>query len=116
MRAAAGVSGSLVVLMIVVAIHYSILSQEVRDREVYRGLNCAFDYCMDKGLKDREAFVQEFAKILNDIMITDGELDIYLVDGGWDKGYVDIVVEETYEYGFWGRKGRNRWERAYRIF
>lgn len=116
MRSAAGVSGSLVILIIVVSIHYSILSQEVRDREVYRGLNCAFEYCMDKGFDDRELFAQEFAKIVNDIMITDGELDIYLIGGGWDKGYADIVVEETYEYGFWGRKGRNRWERAYRIY
>ena len=71
---------------------------------------------MDKGFDDRELFAQEFAKIVNDIMITDGELDIYLIDGGWDKVYADIVVEETYEYGFWGRKGRNRWERAYRIY
>lgn len=116
MRSAAGVSGSLVILIIAVSIHYSILSQEVRDREVYRGLNCAFEYCMDKGFDDRELFAQEFAKIVNDIMITDGELDIYFIDGGWDKGYADIVVEETYEYGFWGRKGRNRWERAYRIY
>ena len=116
MRSAAGVSGSLVILIIAVSIHYSILSQEVRDREVYRGLNYAFEYCIDKGFDDRELFAQEFAKIVNDIMITDGELDIYLIDGGWDKGYADIVVEETYEYGFWGRKGRNRWERAYRIY
>ena len=85
MRSAAGVSGSLVILIIAVSIHYSILSQEVRDREVYRGLNCAFEYCMDKGFDDRELFAQEFAKIVNDIMITDGELDIYLIDGGWDK-------------------------------
>ena len=115
MRAVAGVSGSLIIMVIIVAIQYSMISENIRDKEMYRGLNCAFEYCMDKQIEEKDTFVMEFAKILNNVMITDGEIDIYLIDDEWDKGYIDIVAEETYEYGFWGRKGRNRWERAYKI-
>lgn len=116
MRTFIGVSGSLIILMMIIMLQYSIMSSDIRDREVYRGLNCAFDYCIDKRIGDRDAFVMEFAKILNNTMITDGNLDVYLMDGGLDEGCIDIVVEETYEYGFLGKKGRNRWERAYRIY
>jgi hypothetical protein len=115
MKAFVGVSGSLVIMVLIVGIQYSMISDSIRNREVERGMDSAFDYCLDCVSEDEETFMREFCSVLYECMITDGELDVYLVGDQWDEGYIDIIVEETYEYKFFGKKGKNRWERAYRI-
>lgn len=114
MRVIAGTGGILVVMAIAAAVQYSIISDNIRNREVKRGIECAFDYCLDAGFEDREEFVSEFSSVLEMCMITDGNLSVYVVEEGWEDGFMDIVVEETYDYGFFGKKGFNRWERAYK--
>jgi hypothetical protein len=115
MKAFVGVSGSLVIMVLIVGIQYSMISDSIRNREVKRGMDSAFDYCLDCASGDEETFMREFCSVLYECMITDGELDVYLVCDQWDEGYIDIIVEETYDYKFFGKKGKNRWEQAYKV-
>lgn len=115
MKSIVGVGGFLCVSVIIVGVHYGIISTNIREKEVERGLEDAFEYCIDTGTDDKDNFEKRFCVTLNKMMITDGELDVYFIDDEWDDGYIDIIVEETFEYGFFGKKGKNRWERAYRI-
>lgn len=129
MKALIGVGGSLVVLVLTVGIQFSMMSSRVRNDEVNLALMSAFDYCMDRmseqelNVTDAEladeykkSFMNEFCSIISMHIVTDGTIDVYLIDEGWESGYVDVVVEETYDCGFFGKKATTRWERAFKIY
>ena len=119
MRGIVSAGGMLVVLVLVCLIHYGLINNSVRENEIHSGLSMAMDYSIDmlsqEVFKDEEDFLQNFCRILSGAVTSDGVIDVYLLDSDWETGYIDIVVEETYQYGFMAKQGKTRCERAFRI-
>ena len=119
MRGIVSAGGMLVVLVLVCLIHYGLVNNSVRENEIHSGLSMAMDYSIDmlsqEEFKDEEDFLQNFCRILSGAVTSDGVIDVYLLDSDWETGYIDIVVEETYQYGFMAKQGKTRCERAFKI-
>ena len=119
MRGIVSAGGMLVVMVLVCLIHYGVINNSVRENEIYSGLAMAMDYSLDmlsqESFENEDDFLKSFSRILSGAVISDGVIDVYLLDSDWENGFIDIVVEETYQYGFMERQGKTRCERAFRI-
>lgn len=126
MRAVTGMSGLMVCLSLIVMIHCSIVNRHVRDVEVSNGLESSMDYATDRlrmmykgnenldkdAEKVKNEVMQSFCEFLKQIIVTDGEIHVKVTSADMETGSFDFIVEEIYEYGFAGRKGIVRCERA----
>ena len=119
MRGIVSAGGMLVVMVLVCLIHFGLVNNSVRENEIHSGLSMAMDYSIDmlsqEAFKDEEDFLQNCCMVLSSAVTSDGVIDVYLLDSDWEAGFIDIVVEETYQYGFMERHGKTRCERAFRI-
>lgn len=119
-------SGLFVMITLIVLIHISILNKSVRDEEANAGLSSSMDYALDVmgdmykkmnyEVGDADEYtnllIQEFCSNLEERIGSDGEFTISVINADIQTGTFEIVVEETYEYAFQGRKGTTRCERA----
>ncbi len=126
MRIVISGSGLFVMMTLIVLIHISILNKSVRDEEANAALASSMDYALDmmgdmyKAMdykseeKDKytDHLMNEFCNNLEERIGSDGELSISIIKADIQTGTFEIVVEETYEYKFKGRKGYARCERA----
>lgn len=126
MRIVVSSSGLFVMITLIVLIHTSILNKSVRDEEANAGLSSSMDYALDRmgdmyKAMDYEAgeedeytniLLQEFCNNLEERIGSDGDLTISIIRADIQTGTFEIVVEETYEYAFKGKKGTTRCERA----
>lgn len=126
MRIAVSGSGLFVLITLIVLIHMSILNKSVRDEEANAGLSSSMDYALDRmgdmykamdyeaGEEDEytDRLLQEFCKNLEERIGSNGDFTISIINADIHTGTFEIVVEETYEYAFRGRKGTTRCERA----
>lgn len=126
MRIVISGSGLFVMMTLIVLIHISILNKSVRDEEANAALASSMDYALDmmgdmyKAMdykseeKDKytDNLMNEFCNNLEERIGSDGELSISIIKADIQTGTFEIVVEETYEYKFKGRKGYARCERA----
>ena len=126
MRIAVSSSGLFVVMTLLVLIHISILNRAVRDQETNAGLSSSMDYALDvmgdmykemdyEAVEEEEytkCLLYEFCGNLEERIGSDGDITISVIKADIKTGTFEIVVEETYEYKFKGRKGYARCERA----
>lgn len=126
MRIAVSSSGLFVVVTLLILIHISILNKSVRDEEINGGLASSMDYALDRmgdmyremdyevGMEEEytNRLLQEFCINLEERIGSDGDFTISIIKADIITGSFEIVVEETYEYAFKGRKGYARCERA----
>lgn len=126
MRIIVNSSGLFVITALIILIHTSIINKSIRDIEANTGLSSAMDYALDvmgdeykrmdyeagKEAEYTEKLITEFCTNLESTIGTDGELAISIVKADIASGSFEIVVEETYTYGFRGRKGKATCERA----
>lgn len=126
MRVLSSMSGLLVVLSIIIMIHCAIVNKHVRDVEISNGLASATDYAMDRmqqmcrekdlsGSNKKNAvndIISIFCQALHEMIGSDGEVRVLVTGANLETGTFDFIVEETYQYGFHGRTGLARCERA----
>lgn len=119
MRAVITGSGLVTALVLCILVHCSIISANIRDNEVYSGMNQAMDYAldvmgdvymsMDYQPEHEEEYVEmlteKFCMALNQRIATDGEIFVALVYADMENGRFDIVVKESYSYPLKGKKG-----------
>ncbi len=132
MRIVVSSSGLFVTFTIIVIIHMSIINKNIRDMEVNYGLQSAMDYALDVmsdeylkmyNINDFEYREQQcidkimhiFCSKLEQIIGTDGEINVIVVNADVKTGNFEIVVEEKYNYAFKGRAGSAICVRAVRL-
>lgn len=126
MRIIANCSGLFVIVGLLILIHTSIINTNLRDSEVNSGLSSATDYAIDVmrdyladlefESSDKEATVNEIIKIfctsVEQVIGSDGKVNVYVVDADSSTGSFSFIVEEEYEYAFHRRPGIARCERS----
>lgn len=118
--------GIVVLVMLMLFIQSSVISRNMRDNEVDSGLESAADYAldcmeevyrqMDYDESQTEAYITQlinvFCTALDEMISTDGDITVSVVRADLETGTFDLIVEESYSYGFRGRKGKSCCERA----
>ena len=126
MRIVINGGGLLIILMLTILIHCSIISHTLRDSEISTGLESATDYAIDELMdmykiidyeenKEEQyanALIERFCVSLEKMIVTDGNITVSVITADIKNGTFDIVVQEDYDYGIFGRKGKVVCERA----
>ncbi len=129
MRTAVTGCGMLVLLVLLVCIHSTIVSRNVRDNEVSAALESATDYAlaqmaqaygdMDYDEAQSESYTESllnvFCGALKELIGTDGEITVSVLQADISTGTFDLLVEESYQYAYKGRTGKSCCERAVRF-
>lgn len=120
-------SSLFVVIALCIVIHASIVSTNMRDREVSNGLEMAADYAVDKmddlynridfDIDNQDTYIvdllQTFCDAMKEKINTDGEISVRLIKADIENSEFDIFVVEEYKYPFKGKKGSCSCERAF---
>lgn len=132
MRGLITVNGLLFVVIMIVVIHGSIISDNTRTRELTNGLSNAMDYSFDK-LMDYYRDVQftsyynrDSDKIITDIMskfceglqkelVSDAFLEVDLIYIDLDRGTFQVRVTEYFDYSYGKKNGSIVHEKTYAL-
>lgn len=121
--------GLLVAAAIIILIHSSIISKNMRNMEVHNGLESSIDYASDKMIdlyrtldyqeinsdEYKNQLAECFCNALNNAISTDGEVIVSIIELDMESGSFDFVVEEKYSYGFMNLTGNVASRRAVRF-
>ena len=98
----------------------AIISINMRNNEISRGMNNAIDYAIDilddiYGVYDysqlnEEKYINEvmdsFCRALNEKIDSDGDISVSLINYNMNEGSMDISVTEEFSYNFLDKRGR----------
>ena len=124
--------GFMVTLSLIILIHSTIIGNNIRKSEVSNSLDIAMDYAFDMicetyADEDYSRYKEEqkneicknimnkFCIYLSEMIISDGEVKVYLVEADLNLGLFHIKVVEEYNYPFKIKKGKCYYEKTYTL-
>lgn len=124
-------AGTLLTAMgIIILIHSSIISRNVRDCETANALASAIDYSADvmsdmynydygQNITDdqqkKDYLIQNFVESVGRCIQTDGELIIKVLDFNFTEGIFHVNVTQNYKYPGNNKKGYCSYEKTYKL-
>lgn len=128
MRTAVSGSVLLVSIGILILIHSSIISKNVRECEVENALSSSIEYAVDvmsdtyKNLKfngdeeeQKNNLIKIFVDSINNRIATDGNITVKVLCFDFEEGYFHVVVTENYNYPKGKGNGSVSCEKAYKL-